>query len=50
VIKYGEFREKKIQEKVRSLGLPLTVENLIKYYDLPLSYAWKPFDFSGEKI
>lgn len=38
--KYGEARGKKIQEKVLAEGLPLTVENLSKFYDLPLSVAW----------
>ncbi len=41
VIKYGEFRGRKIRERVLSKGLPLTVENLGKFYDLPLGYAWK---------
>lgn len=41
VWKYGEARGKEIQKVVKDKGLPLTVENLGKYYDLPLSYAWK---------
>ncbi|MGI6555133.1 MAG: L-2-amino-thiazoline-4-carboxylic acid hydrolase [Bacillota bacterium] len=40
VHKYGEARGKKIQEQVLAEGLPLTVENLTKFYDLPLPLAW----------
>lgn len=38
--KYGDARGQKIQEEVLAQGLPLTVENLSKFYDLPLSLAW----------
>lgn len=38
--KYGEARGQKIREKVLAEGLPLTVENLSKFYDLPLPLAW----------
>lgn len=38
--KYGEARGQRIQEKVLAEGLPLTVENLSKFYDLPLPVAW----------
>lgn len=41
VINYGEYRGKQIREKVEAQGLPLTVENLGKFYDLPLGFAWK---------
>lgn len=37
---YGKLRGEKIREEVAALGLPLTVENLSKYYDLPLPLAW----------
>ncbi len=40
VIKYGDERGRKIREEVLSRGLPLTVENLSKFYDLPLPLAW----------
>ena len=41
VIKYGEARGVKIREEVLAKGLPLTVENLSKFYDLPLPLAWQ---------
>ena len=41
VIKYGEARGLKIREEVLAKGLPLTVENLSKFYDLPLPLAWE---------
>ena len=37
---YGNVRGKKIRDEVMALGLPLTVENLSKFYDLPLPMAW----------
>jgi len=37
---YGDARGKKIREEVIAQGLPLTVENLSKFYDLPLPMAW----------
>jgi len=40
VLKYGEARGKKIREEVLAKGLPLTVANLSKFYDLPLPLAW----------
>lgn len=38
--KYGEARGKKIREMVLAKELPLTVENLSRFYDLPLPLAW----------
>jgi hypothetical protein len=38
--KYGQARGAKIREEVLAKGLPLTVENLSKFYDLPLPLAW----------
>ena len=38
--KYGEARGLKIKEEVLSRGLPLTVQNLSQFYDLPLPLAW----------
>jgi len=38
--KYGDARGRKIREEVLARGLPLTVENLSKFYDLPLPLAW----------
>jgi hypothetical protein len=40
VHKYGDARGLKIREEVLAQGLPLTVENLSKFYDLPLPLAW----------
>jgi hypothetical protein len=40
VHKYGEARGNKIREEVIAKGLPLTVDNLSKNYDLPLPLAW----------
>ncbi len=40
VIKYGDERGRKIRDEVMARGLPLTVENLSKFYDLPLPMAW----------
>jgi hypothetical protein len=40
VHKYGDARGSKIREEVLAKGLPITVENLSKFYDLPLPLAW----------
>jgi hypothetical protein len=40
VHKYGDARGNKIRREVTAGGLPLTVENLSRYYDLPLPLAW----------
>jgi len=39
--KYGDARGSRIRDEVLAKGLPLTVENLSKYYDLPLPLAWE---------
>lgn len=38
---YGEARGRKVREEVLAKGLPLTVENLSRFYDLPLPLAWE---------
>lgn len=38
--KYGKARGQKVREEVTAKGLPLTVANLSRFYDLPLSLAW----------
>jgi len=48
--KYGNRRGEKIREKVSALGLPLTVENLSKHYDLPLPMAWVSEKICQEEI
>ena len=40
IVKYGEIRGRKVREEVLAKGLPLTVANLAKFYDLPLPLAW----------
>jgi hypothetical protein len=40
ILKYGDARGRRIREEVLARGLPLTVENLSKFYDLPLPLAW----------
>lgn len=39
--KFGSERGENIRKDVLSRGLPLTLENLSKYYDMPLKEAWK---------
>ena len=38
---FGSERGENIRKEVLSRGLPLTMENLSKYYDMPLKEAWK---------
>ena len=38
--KYGTERGRKIRKEVEAKGLPLTVANLSRFYDLPLPLAW----------
>lgn len=40
VLQYGEARGRRIREAVLAQGLPPTVENLSRHYDLPLPLAW----------
>jgi hypothetical protein len=49
VFKYGDARGKRIREEVLAKGLPLTVENLSKFYDLPLPFAWKSEKIRSEE-
>ncbi len=41
VWKFGKERGKNIRNKVLDNNLDLTLENMIKYYDMPLNNAWE---------
>ena len=49
VLKYGRERGRKIRKEVLARKLPLTVENLSKFYDLPLPLAWRSGVVRAEK-
>lgn len=40
--RFGFERGKMIAERVKKEGLELTVENLDKFYDIPISTGWSP--------
>ena len=40
IIEFGHERGKKIAEEVLEAGLPLTIENLDRFYDIPLAEGW----------
>lgn len=40
IIEFGRDRGRKIAEQVRAEGLPLTIENLDRYYDIPIAEGW----------
>lgn len=42
VYHYGFDRGARIAEKVKSLGEPLTMENLDRYYDIPIAQGFNP--------
>jgi hypothetical protein len=42
IIQFGHERGKAIAETVKKAGLPLTLENLDKYYDIPIAQGWTP--------
>lgn len=42
IIEFGHERGRKISELVKEAGLPLTIENLDKFYDIPLDEGWNP--------
>ena len=39
---FGQDRGRKIAEKVKAAGEELTIENLDKYYDMPIVEGWDP--------
>ncbi len=41
IVEFGRARGQAIREKVLADGLPLTLENLDKYYDIPLDQGWQ---------
>lgn len=40
IVEFGHDRGKKIAEQVLAAGLPLTLENLDQFYDIPLAEGW----------
>ena len=40
IIAFGHDRGRKIAERVRADGKPLTLENLYEYYDIPMDEGW----------
>lgn len=40
IIDFGHARGKKIAAEVKAAGLPLTIENLDAFYDLPIAEGW----------
>lgn len=40
IIEFGHERGRKIAEQVKAAGLPLTLENLDKFYDIPIAEGW----------
>jgi hypothetical protein len=39
---FGLDRGKRIAERVKRQGLPLTIENLHRFYDMPIVSGWEP--------
>lgn len=40
IVEFGHARGRAIREKVLADGEPLTIENLDKYYDIPIAEGW----------
>lgn len=40
IIEFGHERGKKIAQEVLAAGLPLTLENLDRFYDMPIAEGW----------
>lgn len=40
IIEFGHERGRKIAEQVKAEGLPLTLENLDQFYDIPIAEGW----------
>lgn len=40
IIAFGHQRGREIAKRVRDQGLPLTLENLDRYYDIPIEEGW----------
>ncbi len=40
IIEFGHARGRKIAEQVKAAGLPLTIENLDRFYDIPIAEGW----------
>lgn len=42
ILEFGRERGRKIAEQVKAQGLPLTLENLDRFYDIPIDEGWDP--------
>lgn len=42
MVAFGHARGRRIAEKAAAHGAPLTIENLDKYYDMPITEGWEP--------
>lgn len=42
IIEFGHERGRNIAAQVKEAGLPLTLENLDKFYDIPIAEGWNP--------
>ena len=40
IVEFGHERGRKIAEQVKAEGLPLTLENLDRFYDIPIAEGW----------
>lgn len=40
IIEFGHARGRKIAQDVLAAGLPLTIENLDRFYDMPIAEGW----------
>ena len=40
MIEFGHARGRAIREQVQAAGLPLTIENLDRFYDIPIAEGW----------
>ena len=40
ILEFGHDRGRKIAEQVKAEGLPLTLENLDRFYDIPIAEGW----------
>ncbi len=40
IVEFGHDRGRKIAQEVKAAGLPLTIENLDRFYDMPIAEGW----------
>jgi hypothetical protein len=43
MFEFGRHRGAQIRARVEAAGLPLTLENMYRFYDLPTRHAWKSY-------